>query len=184
MTEVCLEDYTSGWKFQLLAKSKGGWLPEMWLMSIARTPCLYQYKPVTEVVQHVTPTAATAREIFEINACQRNTFENSCQTTCQLQYILVGLSHYSTRDVHWKKNNLAMCLWLVVCTCWQQRTFRAYWLLCGMSTLFFFLHFPDGSHQAFKHFFLFASCHLAVTLLTHCPTWQLFIQQRNRRHCL
>lgn len=83
------------------------------------------------------PTAATAHDVFEINACHGNKFENSCQTTCQLQYILVGLLYYSTWDVHWKKNNLPMCLWLVVCTCWQQRTLRAYWLLCGMGILFY-----------------------------------------------
>lgn len=109
-------------------------------MSTARTPCLYQSVLSLRLfskVEHVTPTAATAHDVFEINACHGNTFENSFQTTCQLQYILVGLLYYSTWDVHRKKNNLAVRLWRAVCTWWQQRTLRAHWLLCGMSTLFY-----------------------------------------------
>lgn len=187
MTEVWLEDYTSGWKFQLLKKLDGGWLSKMWLMPIARTPRLYQYKSVTGIVQHVTPRAATAHEIFEINACHGNKFENSWQTTCQLQYISAGLLHYSTWDVHWKKKQpgyvfVTSCVYLltakdfqgILVVMWHEHTF----------SFFFFLHFPDGSYQAFELFFLSAPRHLAVTLLTHCPTWQLFIQQRNQQHCL
>lgn len=82
-------------------------------------------------------TEATAHDVFEINACHGNTFENSSQTACQFQYILVCLLYYSTWDVHRKKNNLAMSLWVVVFTGWQQRTLRAYWLLCVMHILFF-----------------------------------------------
>lgn len=82
---------------------------------------------------------ATAHDVFEINACHGNKFENSCQTACQFQYILVGLLYYSTWDVHWKKNNLAMFFWLVVGTWWQLKTLRAYWLLCGTKYTFFFL---------------------------------------------
>lgn len=112
---------------------------------------------------------ATAHDVFEINACHGNKFENSCQTACQFQYILVGLLYYSTWDVHWKKNNLAMFFWLVVGTWWQLKTLRAYWLLCGTKYPFFlFFKFPwwlmSSLEALFSLCFLSFPCDSAGTL--------------------
>lgn len=168
MTEVWLEDYTSGWKFQLLKKLDGGWLSKMWLMPIARTPRLYQYKSVTGIVQHVTPRAATAHEIFEINACHGNKFENSWQTTCQLQYISAGLLHYSTWDVHWKKKQpgyvfVTSCVYLltakdfqgILVVMWHEHTFFFFlfftfpwWLISSLQALFSLCSPSFGSDTA------------------------------------
>ena len=134
-------------------------------MSTAKTPCVCQYMLSPRLfyqVQHVNVTEETAHDVFQIFSCHGNTFENSCQTSCQLQYILLGLCITAPERFIGRKNHLATCLELVVCTFWWQRTLRAYWLLCGMRVLF--LHFPEGFYQAFKH----CSSLLPVISQWHC----------------
>lgn len=95
----------------------------------------------------MTPAAATAHDVSGISACHGNEFENSCQTSCQLRFILaapVVLQHLR----YPQKRKPAWLGWASL----TAKDFKGILLVTRHQDIFFFLLPPPPPPMASEHF--------------------------------